>query len=133
MLWLLYPAAVQQDPDGGDGMERESLERLLVGRDEASSAALAALRGGGSHVVWDGITSAESLTHIYGRRLRHTRRKSIETMNLERTVELLGRYRRAVRLGQIKLDNGSWVFMLFLTEDGSSLIACTGVRQAHER
>jgi hypothetical protein len=112
-------------------MERESLERMLVGVDDASVAALAALRSGGSHVVWDGSTSPESLAHIYGRRLRHTRRKGIETTNRERTVELLGRHQQPVRLGQIRAADGSWVFMLFLTEDGSRLIACTGVRRTH--
>ncbi|MFJ8654480.1 hypothetical protein ACIRNU_19270 [Streptomyces rochei] len=113
-------------------MERELLERLLAGKDDASVAALAALRNDGSHVVWDGTTSAESLSHIYVRRLRHTRREGIETMNLERTVERLGRHQHPVRLGQIRAADGSWVFMLFLSEDGSGLIACTGVQQAHD-
>lgn len=84
-------------------MERELLERLLAGNDEASVAALAALRRGGSHVVWDGTAPAEQLVLIHGRRLRHTRLRGI--------------------------DDGSWTFMLFLTEDGNRLIACTGVRR----
>ncbi|MFI6244838.1 hypothetical protein [Streptomyces sp. NPDC051016] len=112
-------------------MERELLERLLVGNDEASMAALAALRCGGSHVVWDETTASEPLALIYGRRLRHTRRRRIETKNLARAVELLGRHQRPVRLGQIRAADGSWTFMLFLTEDGSRLIACTGVRRGH--
>ncbi|MEU1598969.1 hypothetical protein ABZ468_40715 [Streptomyces sp. NPDC005708] len=113
-------------------MERGPLERLLVGKDDASVAALAALRSGGSHVIWDRTASPESLAHIYGHRLEHTCRKGIETTSLERTVELLGRHRQPVRLGLIKAADGSWVFMLFLAEDGSSLIACTGVRQTHD-
>jgi hypothetical protein len=36
-------------------MEREQLERLLGGGDETSLAALAALRTGASHFVWDGV------------------------------------------------------------------------------
>ncbi|NEB20495.1 hypothetical protein [Streptomyces coelicoflavus] len=110
-------------------MERELLERLLVGSDEASVAALAALRCGGSYVVWDGTTSPEPLTLIYGRRLRHTRRRGIETVNLERAVELLGRHQQPVRLGQIRTADASWTFMLFLTQDGRTLITCTGVRR----
>nr|WP_060890706.1 hypothetical protein [Streptomyces europaeiscabiei] len=110
-------------------MERELLERLLVSDDEASVVALAALRGGGSHIVWDEPTSAEPLAHVYARRLRHTRRRGIETTNLARTVELLGRHQLPVRLGQIRAADGSWTFMLFLTEDGSRLIACAGVRR----
>lgn len=112
-------------------MERELLERLLVGNDEASVAALAALRCGGSHVVWEGTTPAEPLALIYGRRLRHTRRRGIETTNLTRAVELLGRQLQPVRLGEIRAVDGSWTFMLFLTEDGSRLIVCTGVRRTH--
>ena len=114
---------------GVTGMERERLERLLVGSEEASVAALVALRCGGSYVVWDGATSAESLALVYGRRLRLTRRRGIETTNLDRTVELLGRHQQPVRLGQIRTADGSWTFMLFLTDDGSRLIACTGVRR----
>ncbi|MDI3097076.1 hypothetical protein QJ054_08465 [Streptomyces sp. AN-3] len=130
MLWLLYPAAVQQDLGGGEGMERERIERLLAGSDEASVAALVALHCGGSYVVWDGATSPESLALVYGRRLRHTRRRGIETANLERAVELLGRHQQPVRLGQIRSAGGPWTFMFFLTDDGSRLIACTGVRRS---
>lgn len=52
---LLYPAAVQQDSGGGGGTERELLEGLLVSTDEASVATLAALRCGGSYVLWCGL------------------------------------------------------------------------------
>ncbi|WP_242513993.1 hypothetical protein [Streptomyces leeuwenhoekii] len=131
LLRLLYPAAVQQDAGGGDGMERELLERLLVGNDAASVAALAALRCGGSHVIWDGTTSAEALARVYERRLRHTRHRGIETTNLAHAVDLLGRQQCPVRLGQITAADGSWTFMLFLSEDGSRLIVCTGVRRTH--
>ncbi|MCI3240496.1 hypothetical protein MQN93_12250 [Streptomyces sp. 7R016] len=111
-------------------MEREQLERLLTGGgDETSAAALSALYGGASHVVWDGTTSAESLATIYGRRLRLTLRRGTETTGLARAVQRLDQYGRPVRLGQIRTADGSWVFMLFLDEDGNTLVACTGVRQ----
>ncbi|MEU6392548.1 hypothetical protein [Streptomyces sp. NPDC046939] len=112
---------------GVTDVERDRLERLLVGSDEASIAALVALRCGGSYVVWDGVTSAESLALIYARRLRPTCRRSVETTNLERAVKLLARHQQLVRLGQVKTGDRSWTFMLFLTDDGSRLITCTGV------
>ncbi|MET9048307.1 hypothetical protein ABZX34_36635 [Streptomyces sp. NPDC004362] len=111
-------------------MERELLERLLVGNDEASVAALAALRCGSFHVVWDGTMPAEPLALVYGRRLRHACLRGIETTNLAHAVELLGQHQQPVRLGQIRAPDGSWTFMLFFTEDGSRLIVCTGVRRA---
>lgn len=56
----------------------------------------------------------------------------METTGLERAVQLLARHDQPVRLGQIKAADGSWVFMLFLTEDSSTLVACTGVRQERD-
>ncbi|MGW4872507.1 hypothetical protein [Streptomyces chartreusis] len=110
-------------------MERERLERLLGGGDDMSLAALSSLHAGASYVVWDGTTSAESLATVYGRRLRHTLRRGIATSGLARAVQCLDLYDRPVRLGQIRTADGSWVFMLFLDGDGTTLIACTGVRQ----
>ncbi|GAA3766615.1 hypothetical protein GCM10022206_01410 [Streptomyces chiangmaiensis] len=92
-------------------------------------AAPAAPRAGASHVVRDGTTSAESLARVYGRRLRHTLRRGIETPGLERAVQCLGRYGRPVRPGQIRPADGSWIFMLFLAHDGNTPVACTVVRQ----
>lgn len=114
----------------GEAMEREQLERLLGGGDDTSSAALAALRAGASYVVWDGTTSSKSLTTVYGRRLRHILRRGIETSGLAQAVQLLDLYSRPVRLRQIRTADGSWIFMLFFDADGSTLVACTGVRQS---
>ncbi|MEU5366307.1 hypothetical protein ABZ354_23015 [Streptomyces sp. NPDC005925] len=114
---------------GGVVMEREQLERLLCDGDDTSSAALTALRAGAAYVIWDGTTSPKLLAAIYGRRLRHTVRRGIETSGLARAVQRLDLYARPVRLGQIRTADRTWVFMLFLDGDGSTLIACTGVRQ----
>lgn len=111
-------------------MERHLLMRLLGGDDKASVAALAALHGGATYVVWDGTCPIEWHAHTYARRLRHTRRKGIETLGLERAVQLLGRHDQPVRLGQVTAADRAWIFMLFLTEDGGALMACTGVRRA---
>jgi hypothetical protein len=122
---LLYSSILA----GGVVMERKQLERLLCEGDDTSSAALTALRAGASYVIWDGTTSPKSLAAIYGRRLRHTVRRGIETSGLARAVRRLDLYDRPIRLGQIRTADRTWVFMLFLDGDGSTLIACTGVRQ----
>src|SRR5689334_21815326 len=81
---------------GGERMKRERSKRLLSGDDETSLATLVALRADASHVVWDGTTPAESLAGAYGRRLRYTLRRGIERSGLERAVQCLSRYGRAV-------------------------------------
>jgi len=111
-------------------MDWDRLVRLLAGDDDASVAALAAVLSGASYVEWDGTVPAEWLARTYARRLRSTRRKGVETVGLERAVHLLGGHDQPVRLGRVTATDGAWVFMLFLTEDGGALVACTGVRRA---
>ncbi|WP_405912691.1 hypothetical protein OG760_16065 [Streptomyces sp. NBC_00963] len=109
--------------------ERDVLAQLLAGDDEASAAALEAFHSGASYIVWGGTPRADSLARTYGRRLRLTQSTGTQTVGLERAVQLLGRHDRPVRLGQVKAADGTWVFLLFLTEDASALVACTSVRQ----
>ncbi|MEV7190726.1 hypothetical protein AB0N81_02815 [Streptomyces sp. NPDC093510] len=117
-------------------MDRELLEALLLAADDKAPStaltALAALRDGASYVVWEGTSSAGALARVYARRLGHTRRKGIETTGLERVVTLLGHHDQhghRVRLGQIRSADGTWTYMLFITEDSDRLVACTGVRR----
>jgi len=88
------------------------------------------LRDGASFTDMGLVTSTESLARIYGRRLRLTRRKGTATLGLERAVQLLADHALPIRLGKLTAADGSWVFILFLTPDGRSLVACTGVRQS---
>ncbi|WP_244282863.1 hypothetical protein [Streptomyces flavidovirens] len=76
-----------------------------------------------------GSPSAESLARVYERRPRHTRRIGPATLDLERAVRLLRSHAATVRLGRVDEPDRSWVYMLFLDEDGQSLIACTAVEQ----
>ncbi|MGW4302070.1 hypothetical protein ACWEHT_20190 [Streptomyces sp. NPDC004646] len=112
-------------------MQRPHLEALLTAADEAATGALTALHASASYVIWEGTTSSTELAHTYERRLRLTRRNGTETLGLEGAVCLLTQHAGQVRLGRIKSTDGTWVFMLFLTEAGDELVACTGVRQKH--
>ncbi|MGW3819188.1 hypothetical protein [Streptomyces sp. NPDC005046] len=113
-------------------MARHLLVGLLTGDDDASVAARAALGADAAYVVWDGTWPAELHARTYARRRRHTRRRGIETVGLERAVQRLDRHAKPVRLGQVTAADRSWIFMLFLTADGSALVACTGVRRTGE-
>ncbi|MFE2094897.1 hypothetical protein [Streptomyces sp. NPDC059460] len=56
----------------------------------------------------------------------------VEPLGLERAVQLLREYDRPVRVGMIDSADRAWYFLLFLTEDGSALVACAGVQQVVE-
>ncbi|OIK07829.1 hypothetical protein [Streptomyces monashensis] len=114
-------------------MERHLLMQLLADdNDDVSAADLAALRGGATHFVWDWTVPAEQSAWGYATRLRYLRRKDIEARGLDRAAQLLGRHDQPVRYGQITAADRTWVFTLFLTENGGALVACAGVRQAGE-
>ncbi|MGC5003943.1 hypothetical protein [Streptomyces sp. DT203] len=44
-------------------------------------------------------------------------------------VQLLREHGRPVRVGMIDSADRTWWFLLFLTEDGSALVACAGVQR----
>jgi hypothetical protein len=112
-------------------MERHLLEKLLAGDDEASVAALAALRSGATYSVWDTTHPSERHAGVFSRRLQRARLRGIEPLGLERAVQLLREHRRPVRGGMIDSADQKWTFVFYLTEDGSALVAC--FRTAVER
>ncbi|MFD4543720.1 hypothetical protein [Streptomyces bauhiniae] len=93
-----------------------------------AARARAALLDGGTGVVWDGTAAPEQLARIYRRRLRLTRRTGQETAGLEHALDRLAGHRLPVRLGQVTSADGGWTYLLFLSQDARTLLACTGVR-----
>ncbi|WP_330330409.1 hypothetical protein OHS33_12180 [Streptomyces sp. NBC_00536] len=115
-------------------MERHELMRLLVGDDAASKAALAALADGADYVVWEaGTRLSDGHAGIFAMRLRRMRRKGAENLGWERAVELLRERPQPIRIGQITASDRSWIYTIFLTEDGGALVACAGVRHQVEQ
>ncbi|TGN73962.1 hypothetical protein E5083_24610 [Streptomyces bauhiniae] len=96
---------------------------------EPAARARAALLAGGPCIVWDGTTAPEQLAHLYRRRLRLTRRTGQETAGLEHAVDRLAAHHLPVRLGQVTSADGTWVYLLFLSQDARTLLTCTGVRR----
>ncbi|MFF0716408.1 hypothetical protein ACWEVM_18715 [Streptomyces bauhiniae] len=96
---------------------------------ETAARAHATLLAGGTGIVWDGTTAPEQLARIYRRRLRLTRRTGQETTALEHTVDRLAAHHLPVRLGQVTSADGTWTYLLFLSQDARTLLACTGVRR----
>ncbi len=110
-------------------MERHVLEKLLAGDDEASVAALAALRSGATYGDWDTTHPAERHAGVFARRLRRMRLRGVEPLGLERMVQLLREHGRPVRGGLIDSADEKWTFLVFLTEDGSALVACARLQR----
>ncbi|MGJ0152821.1 hypothetical protein ACR3S4_05575 [Streptomyces sp. CH8.1] len=115
-------------------MERHQLMRLLAGDDEPSKAALAALTGGADYVVWEGGSRrSDGHAGVFTIRHRCMQRKGAENLGWERALELLREHAQPIRIGQITALDRSWIYTIFLTEDGSALVACAGVRLAVEQ
>jgi hypothetical protein len=111
-------------------LERAQLAELLGDQSEAHKQAREALLDGGEFHVWDDTVSAAELTKVYTRRLNHTVKRGIDTLELPEAVEVARRHGDAeIRLARIIDPAESWVFMLFLHSTDGEILACTGVRQ----
>ncbi|MGW8874799.1 hypothetical protein [Streptomyces mirabilis] len=107
-------------------MERHELESLLAGDDEASVIALATLRSGATYWVGDRAQPAGQHAGVFKGRLQRMRKHGLEPLGLERAVQLVREHGRPVRTGLIDSADRTWTTLLFLTEDGSALVACAG-------
>ncbi|MFD7321479.1 hypothetical protein ACFV9D_10360 [Streptomyces sp. NPDC059875] len=105
-------------------MERHVLESLLAGDDEASVIALALLRSGATYSVGDRAQPAGAHAGVFKRRLQRMRMHGFEPLGLERAVQLVREHGQPVRTGLIDSADRTWTSLLFLTEDGSALVAC---------
>ncbi|MFJ8634805.1 hypothetical protein [Streptomyces sp. NPDC093568] len=111
-------------------MERHALGKLLAaGDDEVSAAALAALRSGATYQVSDTTHPAERHAGVFALRLRRMRLRGVEPLGLERMVQLLREHRRPVRGGLIYSADQKWTFLIYFTEDGSSLVGCARLQR----
>ena len=110
-------------------MEWRLLEKLLAGDDEASAAALAALRSGATYSVWDTTHPAQQHAGVFARRLRRMRLHGVEPLGLERMVQLLREHGRPVCGGLIDSADQKWTFLCYFTEDGSALVACARLQR----
>ncbi|MEU9581049.1 MULTISPECIES: hypothetical protein [Streptomyces] len=102
------------------------LESLLAGDDEASVMALTTLRSGATYWVVDRAQPANVHAGVFKHRLQRMRMHGLEPLGLERAVQLLSELGQPVRTGMIDSADRTWTTLLFITEDGSALVACAG-------
>ncbi|MFF4249085.1 hypothetical protein ACFYY2_32140 [Streptomyces sp. NPDC001822] len=102
------------------------LELLLAGDDEASVVAPATLHSGAAYWVADGAQPVGQHAGVFNRRLQRMRKRGLEPLGLERAVRLIRGHGQPVRTGLIDAADRTCTTLLFLTEDGSALVACAG-------
>ncbi|MFC6022722.1 hypothetical protein ACFP2T_42025 [Plantactinospora solaniradicis] len=116
-------------------MEREALVILLGA--EAGDVYVAcrdALRAGYDFKIFGGTVPVGDLVTTYHRRERHTRTRGIRTLGFVQAVNRLASAEGLgeLLLGQVGGAGTAWVYQLFLTPDGSRVVACLAVHQARE-
>lgn len=114
-------------------MDRDRLAQLLDTPAYATSACRHALLDGAEFTVWEGSVPASSMVPAYERRERHTEAAGIPTVGFPAAIANLREMgTRRVQVGQVKVTNPPYVFMVFLDEDSTAVVACVGVDQQRE-
>ncbi|HEX5595053.1 MAG TPA: hypothetical protein VFX61_03385 [Micromonosporaceae bacterium] len=111
-------------------MERERLVSLLAGRGSAYEDCRAALRRDASFVIYDSAVPANLLAHIYRRRETHVRERGLPTLGFRQAVDSLhAAGNQPLRLGAVRVADPPSHFQLFVSADGSTVVACLAVAQ----
>jgi hypothetical protein len=112
-------------------VKRGTLIALLKGAGEAHEACRAALGAGAGFDIHDGLIPASQLAATYGLRNEITQEAGIPTLGFAQAVEhLRGAGDQALRLGSVRVQDPPYYFLLFLSVDASSVVACIGVSTA---
>jgi hypothetical protein len=112
-------------------VERNELAQLLDISGYASGACRHALLGGAGFTVWDDAVPASRIVPAYERRAVRTVAEGTPTLGFADAVAALRRIgTQPVRLGQVTVTEPPYVFMVFLSGDASTVVACLGIDQA---
>lgn len=112
----------------GRHVERNQLAELLEGPSYASSACRHALLDGARFLLWEGSTPADRMVPAYERKEALAAAEGTATLGFsEALVALRAAGTKQLRLGQVTLANPPYRFMVFLSDDPESVVACLGV------
>jgi hypothetical protein len=100
---------------------------MLKDQTRACKAARDAIAAGGEVVVRDREVPQWMVHGIAATRLRWSLKRSLTTLGLGGTVEILARHRdEQLRTGIIDAADRSWLFTLYFDATGTELLACSG-------
>ena len=109
-------------------MDRDDLAHLLTDTSYASAACRHALLDGANFILWTGSNAADRMLPAYERRGARAVATGVPTLGL---TEALDGLRRAgtdpIQLGQVNVASPPYTFMIFLSGEPMSVIACFGV------
>jgi hypothetical protein len=109
-------------------VERNQLAELLEGPGYASSACRHALLDGARFLLWDGLMPADRMVPAYERKEALAAAEGTATLGFpEALVALRAAGSQKLRLGQVTLADPPYKFMVFLSDDPDTVVACLGV------
>jgi hypothetical protein len=115
-------------------VERTQLAQLLDNTGYAAGACRHALLDGAGFIMWESLVPASRILPAYERRESHTVANGIPTLGFaEALAELRTLGPRTVQIGQVTVADPPYVFMVFLSEDASAVVACLGIDQTGHR
>jgi hypothetical protein len=114
-------------------VERSELAQLLDTSTYAWGACRHALLEGAAFIVWEGSVPASRLLPAYERRAMRAVADGIPTIGFAEAVASLRSIgNQPVQLGQVTVADPPYLFMLFLANDPSTVVACLGIDQQHQ-
>jgi hypothetical protein len=109
-------------------MDQESLTQLLNHSNEAGEACRDALLDGADLILWHGAAPADRMLAAYRRRHARTVADAVESIGFSEALSDLQRAGTSqLSLGQVTANDPAYVYMIFMSNDPPSLVACVGI------
>jgi hypothetical protein len=112
-------------------MDQQSLTQLLDGTSEAGSACRSALLDGADLILWQGTAPADRMLAAYRRRQAQAVNDAVDSVGFDQALDDLRRAgTNQLNLGQVTAADPAYTYMVFMTYDPPTLIACLGIARA---
>jgi hypothetical protein len=109
-------------------MDQKTLTRLLNHSNEAGEACRDALLDGADLILWRGAAPADRMLAAYRRRHARTIADAVESIGFTEALDDLRRAgTRQLHLGQVTAIDPNYVYMIFMTNEPETLVACLGI------
>jgi hypothetical protein len=112
-------------------MNHDRVNQLLDGGSDAACACRSALDEGAELILWDGSAPADRMLAAYRRRHARVTADAVESIGFAKALaDLEAAGTSELKLGQVTADEPAYTYMLFLTREPASLVACVGIARA---